>query len=111
MRNDLKTCEGKIYAGLQKLIRIRKENSIFASGNGSGTEILDVENDHVFGYVRHKDGRKLVILANFTEREQAISENRLFEADEVGLDLITDASRLPGSDVILNPYQFIWVYV
>jgi glycosidase len=111
MRNDLKTCEGKLYAGLQKLIRIRKENPIFASGNDNGTEILDVENDHVFGYVRHKDGRKLVVLANFTEREQAISENRLFEADEVGLDLIAGTSRLPGSDVILNPYQFIWVYV
>lgn len=111
MRNDLKTCEGKLYNGLQKLIRIRKENPIFASGNDNGTEILDMANDHVFGYMRHKDGRKLVVLANFTEREQAIPENRLFGADEVGLDLITGTYILPGSDVILNPYQFIWVYV
>jgi hypothetical protein len=55
--------------------------------------------------------KELVVLANFTEREQTGSENQLFEADEVGVDLITDTSRLPGSDVILKSYQFIWIYV
>ena len=42
---------------------------------GADMSIVDTGNSHVFGYVRQHAGARIVILANFSEREQRIDAN------------------------------------
>jgi len=110
-RKDKNTPEGKIFQGLNKLIEVRKSHAVFASGANHETEILDVGNDHVFGYVRSFFNEKVVVLANFSEREQIISIDRIPSIIWPGQDLISGEEYHPGEEIKLGPYCFIWLQI
>ena len=80
----------------RKLVRLRKENPVLIYGKA---EFFDLLNESVFAYTRELDGRKLLILLNFTEREATA---------EIDFDLQA-AKYLFGNyesfDGILRPYQ------
>ncbi len=69
-RNDPDTMEGRVYQGLQALIRLRKDQPVFAGGD---LEIIAAENEHVLGFIRRHRGQRAVIFANFSEHGQVIS--------------------------------------
>jgi len=64
------TVENRIFSSLTKLIQIRKSNPVFFNLN---TEILDVGNPHVLGFVRKNETQTMIVLANFSERPQTIN--------------------------------------
>ncbi len=92
------TPEGKLFQGLQKLICLRKENQVFS---GQDTEFFQTGNPHVFGYARRKHGIEVLVLANFSEREQTIR----LEDESKQVD-IASGEKVSGSGVPLAPYQF-----
>lgn len=100
-RNDPLTIEGRVFQGLQRLVRIRKENDGFSCGV---LNVIQTGNDHVLGFTRPG----MVILANFSEAPQAIP----FHAVE---ELIgKDCARLHGTseltyekDLTLEPLDFL----
>jgi oligo-1,6-glucosidase len=49
----------------RKLIRFRKENEVLIYGD---SEYFDMQNASVFAYARELDGRKLLILLNFSDK-------------------------------------------
>ncbi len=98
----------RIYGGLRRLIDVRKGHPAFAGGEMA---VVDPGNGHVFGYVRQSAAGRILVLANFSETEQRISANTI-RAQGLSYDfqdLVTgDPLRLAG-DLMLDPYQFMWL--
>ncbi len=107
-RHDEETLEGQIYAQLQELIRLRKAHPALGPGE---TEIIDSGSPHVFGYVRRHGGQRILILANFVEREQRISANelRLHGLSYSFTDLVTGEQFSLDQDLVLGPCRFVWL--
>jgi amylosucrase len=110
-RKDKNTPEGKLFQALTRLIDIRKAHTVFASGANHETEVLDVGNDHVFGYVRSFFNEKVVVLANFSEREQVVSVDRIPSIIWPGQDLVSGEEYQPGAEIKLGAYCFIWLEI
>jgi amylosucrase/maltose alpha-D-glucosyltransferase/alpha-amylase len=96
----------RIYSGILRLIQTRQQHNAFSRGD---TDIMDPGNDHVFGFFRHHAGQNVLVLANFSEREQEVSASRLRHlglrktfADIVSGRTITATRRL-----VLEPYQLM----
>ncbi len=107
-RNDKQSVPGRIYTTLRHLIELRKASPALA---GRHTEIIDVHNPHVFGYVRQSEGQRLLVLASFTEREQRISANEL-RLHGLGYnlrDLVSGEEINSAQDLALSPYRFVWL--
>ena len=68
------TLEWKIYAGLQRLIRLRLDNPVFA---GQDMQVINTGNPHVLGYVRLHDHQRALVFANFSEEAQTLPGNLL----------------------------------
>ncbi|MFN8443605.1 MAG: alpha-amylase family glycosyl hydrolase [Caldilineaceae bacterium] len=108
-RHDASTIEGRIYSGLKHLIELRKATSGFA---GNQMDVINVGNDHVFGYIRTYDGHRVVVLANFSEQPQQLPANeiRLYGLGYQFNELISgQAMQLLGDTVYLEPYQALWL--
>jgi glycosidase len=123
-RHDPATVTGRIYSQLQRLIQLRKATPAFA-GNQMG--VIDLGNDHIFGYVRiglavdakdkmeQKGGEgsmRVVVLANFSEHGQRIAANelRLYGLSYDFVDLIGGHRlALTAHHLYLEPYQVMWL--
>nr|CRH07200.1 GH13 : Amylosucrase [Candidatus Magnetococcus massalia] len=100
------TLVGRIYRSIQRLIQIRQRNPAFS---GVETEIVDLSNDHVFGYFRHHDQHSALVLANFTEHDQVIAGNRLRQLGmrKTATDTVSGQFIVATRELILEPYQFM----
>lgn len=58
--------ENSVFHYYKKLIHLRKENSILVDGDFT---LLLPEDENIFAYVREYEGRKLLVAANFTDKE------------------------------------------
>jgi amylosucrase len=108
LRTDPATVEGKVYSGLLHLIDVRKGCSAFA---GNEMEIIEPGNEHVFGYVRHHDGERMLALANFSAQSQTVGANtvRLYGLSYSYRDLVTGEEISLNNDLVLEPYRFVWL--
>jgi glycosidase len=61
--------EGRVFSGLQALVRLRKSSHVFAGGD---LEVIQTGNEHVLGLVRKHGGQRAIIFANFSESEQVV---------------------------------------
>jgi glycosidase len=107
-RTEGTTMEGRLYAGLRRLIELRKTHHAFAGGE---MEVIETGSDHVFGYVRRHGGERVLALANFAEHEQIIPANllRLYGLSYMFTNLVTEETIALGSDLKLGPCQFVWL--
>lgn len=107
-RREPDTIEGRMYLGLLKLVRIRQQNEAFSKGD---TEIIDVGNNHVFGYFRYHAGHNVLVLANFTERQQAVAGNRLrlLGLRKTLTDIVSGKTVRATEQLLLEPYQLLVV--
>jgi glycosidase len=103
-RNDPESLQGRVYGGLCRLIALRKANPAFSGGE---LDVVDTGNAQVLGYVRKSAGQRLLVLANFSERQQAVAFNqlRLYGLSYRFKDLVTGA-EIPLGDLTLEPYRF-----
>jgi len=98
----------RIFEQMQKLIALRKSLPALA---GQDMELIGLANEHVLGYVRIKEGHRLIVLANFSDQSQSVDGNRL---RTIGLgrffrDLISGDTRSTSEPVNLDPYQICWL--
>ncbi len=100
--------EGRIFGEMCRLIALRKQHVAFA---GHTTEVIDTGSNHVYGFVRRHEGENILVLANFTEREQTVDANqiRLYGLDYAFSDLIGGMDVTLGHDLMLQPYQYLWL--
>jgi len=97
------TVEQKIFGGLLDLIRIRKENPVFANLN---TEMLDLNNEHVLGYKKPDRTDTIYILANFSERPQKIPLTDLALPTGTALSNLQIGDFPNKKEIPLKPYEF-----
>ncbi|HEY9075786.1 MAG TPA: alpha-amylase family glycosyl hydrolase [Anaerolineaceae bacterium] len=105
LRNNPQTLEGTIYARIKQFIQLRKAHPAFT---GLEMQVMDIDNPNILGFVRAHSGERVIVLANFSEREQHIPANllRLYGLSYDFMDLLTQ-KPLPFRDVFLEPYQFL----
>ena len=99
-RHDPETDAGRVFQTLRRLIAIRRETPAFANGQ---THFIETHNEHVLGYVR---GGQIVVLANFSEHEQAVKVGWL---PHTPTDLFSGTTFIRHRPVALAPYQFAWI--
>jgi amylosucrase len=107
-RDDPSTVEGQVYSRLARLIRLRKEHPVFG---GVTVEVVDPGNDRILAFVRRNAGRRLLLLANFSEQEQWVSANqiRLYGLGYHFADLLTRETYTLKSDLRVAPYRVVWL--
>lgn len=99
---------GRLYTELRRLLALRACEPALA---GNELEAVDTGNPHVLGYVRHGEGRRLVVLANFSEYSQPLASDLLRRAGRCYSfrDLVTGADCSAHEPLILEPYQAAWL--
>lgn len=105
-RRDPTTPEGRIFAGLLRLIQVRQTNSAFTR---SETEMVDTGNDHVLGYFRQHFEQSVLVLANFTEEPQEIQALRLRQLGmrRTQTDIVAGRLITASQSLQLEPYQLM----
>ena len=98
----------RIFRSIQELIHLRKTLPALA---GQSMDLIATANEHVLGYVRIREGHRLIVLANFSEESQQIHGNKL---RTVGLgrffqDMIGDRRYATSEPLVLEPYQILWL--
>jgi amylosucrase len=98
----------RIFRSIQKLISLRKSLPALA---GQEMELIATSNEHVLGYIRIRDGHRLMVLANFSEGLHTVDGNKL---RTVGLgrffeDVIQAKTYSTSEPLVLEPYQILWL--
>lgn len=105
---DMARPAGYIYNELLRLIALRKGQPAFA---GQKLEVFDTGNEHLLGFSRQHAGKRITVVANFSERPQPLSANRL-RLSGLGYrfcDLNTGVKLTAAETLRLTPYQFLWL--
>ena len=107
-RTDKETIEGRVFQNMVKMIQIRKENPVFATGD---TRVLDTNNPHVFGFTRWHEGENLLCLFNFSEQEQLVDivRFRVYGLPVHLTDLLTGREATVTGRYTLDPYGYVWL--
>lgn len=107
-RHDLSTSAGMTYAGLHRLIELRRATPEFAGGRLIG---FHTNNQHILGYQRPGESSVVLVLANFDEAAHLVSAETLAGFAPDALDLISGKPRQLDAGVRLGPYEFTWLRV
>ena len=89
------------------MLDVRKSCPYFRSDVKS--DPVDLDNQAVFGF--HKEN-KMMVLANFSEREQWVDANRFnwFGLPGEMHDLLTGRPiRSYNNQILLGPYEYLWL--
>lgn len=105
-RKDSDSIPGRIYLGLLKLIQIRQHNRAFSRAK---TEFIDTSSDRIFGYFRHHQGQNVLVLANFSDRQETIAGKQLrwLGMRKILTDLVSGKTISAVKELILEPYQLL----
>ncbi len=98
----------QVFQSLRRMIAVRKSLPALA---GQQMELMSTNNSHILGFVRYRESHRLIVVANFSEDQQAIGGNVLRTA---GLgrffeDAISSATYPTSEDIVLAPYQIAWL--
>jgi amylosucrase len=106
--NDPAAIERRLFNELVRLIDLRKKLPALQNG---GMEVIDTENGHLLGFLRQRDGQRLLIITNFSEHPQTLSESRLsvYGMGYQFLDHVAGKLFTAQSPLQLAPYQFVWL--
>lgn len=100
-RSNPSAVEGRVYQGLQELIRLRKGNEVFSGGR---LEVVHTGNEHVLGFVREKDAERIVVLANFSEMPQVVN----FDEVEAGFERLHGVCEVATKKApVVEPLDFL----
>ncbi len=102
-RSQAGAIEERIFSGLRRIIEARKANPVFAGGE---MQVVDALSPAVFAYLRTNEGRRALVLANFSEEPQEVRANllRLYGLSYAFTDLLSGRS-VPCADLSLGAYE------
>ena len=92
-----------VYHYYQKLIQLRKENEIIVYGI---YELLNPEDTNTFMYTRTYEKEKLLVLLNFTEKEQLVSIPEEFSTGKASC-MISNYENPLQKENILRAYEAV----
>ncbi|EJY1256617.1 alpha-glucosidase [Listeria monocytogenes] len=91
-----------IFYYYQNLIKLRKTTEIITTGN---YRLLLPKDEAIFAYERYTENEKLVVLCNFTEEEQVISDKTILNEIQKGSVLVNNVPNI--IEGTLRPYEAI----
>ncbi|MHA7879585.1 MAG: amylosucrase [Saccharospirillum sp.] len=110
LRHQSGSPNGRVYAGLQKLIRLRQSQPLLGDAH---THIIETGNAHVFGFTRTHDAETLLVLANFSDFAQPIDPQLTQSLLSVGtiVDLLQEGKAVQQQEgrLQLEPHQVQWL--
>ncbi len=110
-RHDLHSVEGRLFAGLLNLIRVRKSTP--ALHNFALYQPMWTDNDHVLAFGRRRHDGDLLLLANFDEHPQSVPGDLPNHVGIVGSVRNLLAEDTPvntsGGRLHLEPYETLWL--
>lgn len=117
LRNQPGTVEYRIFNNLKKLVALRKEIPAFADYNNR--ELLDVENPHLFVFLRfdpQNSKAKIMVMANFDDHPQSMSFDTLhqmgFSQRNIIMDIYSGKSpSILNGRIVIPPMSFYWLSV
>jgi amylosucrase len=111
LRHDPHSVEGRLFTGLQKLIRVRKSSPVMH--NFALFQPMWTDNEHVLAFGRRRHDGDLLLLANFHEQPQSVQGDLPGRAgiDGAVQDLLAEDSPVNTADgrIFLDPYQTLWL--
>jgi amylosucrase len=112
LRRQTDSPSGRVYAGLQRLIALRKLTSLLGE---APTHIIETGNPHIFGFTRTRGAETLLVLANFADFEQRIDASLVASLLTAGerIDLLEPDIESGSNDqhLTLWPHQVRWLTV
>ncbi len=108
MRKKGDTVPGRIYQGIKKLVQLRNTNPVLS---GETPKFIYTGNPHVFGYLRKKEGKQILILNNFSDDPQQVPLKKLkiFHPLDKVHDIILGEKISLTKDLELEPFQYVWL--
>ena len=114
-RHNHGSIEQRIFSGLQKLIATRKSIPAFADFNNR--ELIEVNNPHLFVFVRNnpdRDKEEVLVVANFDSKPQHLNLLDLgnrgnFEFGQLKDFISGDAPSIFNDELVIPPYHFYWL--
>lgn len=105
-RRDITTVPGRVFQGMLRMLQLRRQNQAFQTGI---TEFVDTGNEHVFGFFRNHREHSVLVLGNFTEREQTIQGRRLrlLGLRRTVVDQVAGQTITADREMTMRPYQFM----
>jgi amylosucrase/maltose alpha-D-glucosyltransferase/alpha-amylase len=105
-RHDPTTIAGQVYKGILRLIQLRQQNLAFTRAE---TEFTDTGNIHVFGFFRNHDQYSVLVLGNFSEKEQRLEARRLRHMGmrKMMVDIYAGKTITATQELVMEPYQFM----
>ena len=93
----------QILEGMQQLIQIRKQESVFA---GTDLQVMNIDNPHLLGFVRTTTTQQALVIANFSEHSLTLDGNtlRLYDLSYTYTDLLQN-KPVELADLKIEPYQ------
>lgn len=106
-RHDTNTVAGRVYAGITKLIQVRKNTPQLAGGFAVG---FYTANEKVLGYQRVGNEGTVLCLANFSDYPEWVGKDRFMGCPEEAKDLISGFMiNLKKEGVHLRAHQYLWL--
>lgn len=109
-RSESSTSAGKLYAGIRRMLELRRSYPEFAGG---ALIPFDTNNRHVLGYQRpgleSEFGSTILVLANFGDGGELVSPRTLSALPRVCVDLVSGARRDLADGIALGPQCFAWL--
>lgn len=114
-RNVHGTVEYEIFDALKRMISLRKEIEVF--GDFNNRELIDVENPHIFAFVRYsleKPAHQVMVVNNFSDKPQHVELSTLYHRTGSQVQNLMDlySGRGPemfGSTLVVPSYGFYWL--
>ena len=100
-RTDASTVEGRIFQGLNRLERVRKEHAVFDADARVST--METGQPHVMCIVREKDGKRMLGAFNFSLDDAVISP---FPGGKA-VDMIS-GKKLEMGELDVPAHDFVW---
>ena len=88
----------------RKLVKLRRDNLVFVYGKYT---LLDKANPNVYSYTRELDGKKILVMLNFSAKAQMVFTGMKSTGAKLLLDNYKDNSDAAKSSVVneLRPYE------
>ena len=101
-----------VYNGFKKMIRLRKEHTVFADTNN--IKIHGCPNEHIFVFQRSHEDESVWVLSNFNEVTETINIGWLLSigilTGKNSIDLLTGKSiEFIQNELALMPYEQLWI--
>jgi oligo-1,6-glucosidase len=89
----------------RKMVKLRNANKVLVYGK---YELLDKNNEDIYAYTRVLDGKKMLVLLNFTDQDSSITSPQIQQLAEIQINNYSSLA-INNHTITLKPYQAVIV--